>query len=483
MTSGYERIANYTVVNRIGSGRFGEVFLVRHKHTGQLFCWKVVAYKGLSDKEKQQLVMEVNVIRELNHPNIVRYIDRMIDKRRQLLYILMEYCDAGDLGENMRQFYKHYKLVNEQVIFDIALQLIFALAYCHNCKSGTKTGKVLHRDLKPQNILLSTKHNKDGNKSYVCKIGDFGLCRQIGMSSFANSCVGTPYYWCPELLLSNTKSYDDKMDIWALGCVLYELSSGKTPFHYTTTLPELTQEMKQGVPLPLEFRSNKLNSLLSFLLQKDPNKRASALQLLGYSFWTEPPIDLFITTLSKSDYENFMKHKASQENKIQEEGDSKLTKDWYTLLVKAAREGRKNHDKESRLKNDKSIKSLVNLSNFHDVYGTQDQESRPKFTTKPYSFKNNINILEYVKKFQDSLEQTKTDPECSKLKNTMSTPIKRNQTTNTQEISSIETRISKIESDFSNDSTDTKIPKYETYRINENNRNPNELIFKINRLL
>ncbi|UKJ90165.1 protein kinase [Theileria orientalis] len=483
MTSGYERIADYTVVKRLGSGRFGEVFLVRHKHTGKFYCWKVVPYKGLNDKEKQQLVMEVNVIRELNHPNIVRYIDRMIDKKRQLLYILMEYCDSGDLGENMRQFYKHYKLVNEQVIFDIALQLIFALAYCHNCKIGTKTGKVLHRDLKPQNIVLSTKQNKDGNKSYVCKIGDFGLCRQIGMSSFANSCVGTPYYWCPELLLSSTKNYDDKMDMWALGCVLYELSTGKTPFHYTTTLAELTREMKMGVPLPLEYRSQKLNTLLSCLLQRDPNKRASAMECLGYTFWAEPATELFLGTLNKADYDCFMKHRASQKDRM-EEIERNSSKDWYTLLMNAGKKGDK-REEIAKYKSSNSIQSLVNLSNFQDVYGSEESKREPKYNARYHNTTSNINILEYVKHFQDSIEmgrpygmKSKEQRNEKRPQSSWDTPQKKEKMKHNA--SSVETRFSRMDSDLSDGSVTTKVSKYERCYLEEyGRREMEEYDFKI----
>ncbi|KAK2195360.1 bifunctional Protein kinase domain/Protein kinase-like domain superfamily/Serine-threonine-protein kinase [Babesia duncani] len=268
--------------------------------------------------------MEVNVMRELRHPNIVRYVDRMINKRRHLLYILMEYCDAGDLAENMREFHKQYAAVDEKVILDIALQLLFALAYCHNCQLGTKNTRILHRDLKPQNIFLSTT-----KRGYTCKIGDFGLCRHIGMDSFAHSCVGTPYYWCPELLLTNFKNYNDKMDMWALGCVLYELSSGKTPFHKATTLAELVSCMKAGVPLPLHNRSRDLNYLLNMLLQPNPARRPSALQCLGYSIWKEPATLLFIETLEPTDRERM--------SAIISPGPRKMTenRDWYTLLIRA----------------------------------------------------------------------------------------------------------------------------------------------------
>lgn len=98
----------------------------------------MINYQELREKEKRQLVMEVNVMRELKHRNIVRYIDRMIDKKHQLLYIVMEYCNGGDLAHNMKRFRKYYESVNESVIFDIARQLLMALDYCHNLQSGTK---------------------------------------------------------------------------------------------------------------------------------------------------------------------------------------------------------------------------------------------------------------------------------------------------------------------------------------------------------
>ncbi|CDR93901.1 protein kinase domain containing protein, putative [Babesia bigemina] len=303
MANDEHRLAQFKALRRIGAGRFGEVFQVQHKVTGELYCWKVVAYKGLTEKEKEQLVMEVNVMRDLKHPNIVRYVDRVVDRQKHLLYIIMEYCDSGDLAENMRQFRKHYDKVNEQVIFDIALQLLFALAYCHNSSLGPKQGKILHRDLKPQNIFLHSNYRNKTRNGYICKIGDFGLCRSIGLESFAHSCVGTPYYWCPELLLSHSKNYDDKMDMWALGVVLYELSYGKTPFHKATTLAELAQQMKNGVPLPLRGRSRQLNTLLYALLQRDPARRASAIQCLGLPIWDGPVSDWFWDTVNPRDRE------------------------------------------------------------------------------------------------------------------------------------------------------------------------------------
>ncbi|CRH02705.1 NIMA related kinase 1, putative [Plasmodium relictum] len=288
---GESRLNEYEVVKKIGNGKFGEVFLVKHKRTQEFFCWKAISYRGLKEREKSQLVIEVNVMRELKHKNIVRYIDRFLNKANQKLYILMEFCDAGDLSRNIQKCYKMFGKIEEHAIIDITRQLLHALAYCHNLKDGPNGERVLHRDLKPQNIFLSTgirhigkitaqANNLSGRP--IAKIGDFGLSKNIGIESMAHSCVGTPYYWSPELLLHETKSYDDKSDMWALGCIIYELCSGKTPFHKANNFSQLISELKKGPELPIKGKSKELNILIKNLLNLSPKERPSALQCLGY---------------------------------------------------------------------------------------------------------------------------------------------------------------------------------------------------------
>ncbi|CAD2114008.1 NIMA related kinase 1, putative [Plasmodium vinckei] len=288
---GENRLNEYEVIKKIGNGRFGEVFLVKHKRTQEFFCWKAISYRGLKEREKSQLVIEVNVMRELKHKNIVRYIDRFLNKANQKLYILMEFCDAGDLSRNIQKCYKMFGKIEEHAIVDITRQLLHALAYCHNLKDGPNGERVLHRDLKPQNIFLSTGIRHIGkitaqannlNSKPIAKIGDFGLSKNIGIESMAHSCVGTPYYWSPELLLHETKSYDDKSDMWALGCIIYELCSGKTPFHKANNFAQLISELKKGPELPIKGKSKELNFLIKNLLNLSAKERPSALQCLGY---------------------------------------------------------------------------------------------------------------------------------------------------------------------------------------------------------
>ncbi|PFH31519.1 NIMA-related protein kinase NIMA1 [Besnoitia besnoiti] len=283
------RLSQYEVIRQIGAGRFGEVFIIRHKATNALLCWKLVFYKGLREKEKKQLVSEVNVMRELRHANIVRYHDRIVCRSRQCLYIVMEYCDAGDLAKQIEAAHKHHGGIDQDRIVLVVVQLIHALAYCHE-GVGQERRRVLHRDLKPCNIFLASHPEyPDDPSRCIAKLGDFGLSRHLNMHSMAHSCVGTPYYWSPELLEDGQKTYNVKSDMWALGCVIYEMCTGKTPFAQAQTMPQLKERVRSGPVLPIPGFSDSLNALMASLLQPNPNNRPSALQCLGYTIFRGCP--------------------------------------------------------------------------------------------------------------------------------------------------------------------------------------------------
>lgn len=172
----------------------------------------------MNDKEKQQLVSEVNILRELRHSNIVRYYDRIIDKQRQKIYIVMEHCEGGDLGKMINDCKSQNKHLPEERIWKFLSQVCQGLYECHRRKDG----KILHRDIKPANLLL--------DKDYNIKLGDFGLARIMNSDSvYAYSTVGTSCYTSPELI--SEAAYTEKCDIWSIGCCFYELAALQVPFN------------------------------------------------------------------------------------------------------------------------------------------------------------------------------------------------------------------------------------------------------------
>jgi NIMA (never in mitosis gene a)-related kinase len=144
----------------------------------------------------------------------------------------MEYCEGGDISTLIRTSKKEKQQIPEDMIWSILSQVLLALKECHTRPEG----KIMHRDLKPGNIFLDADYN--------VKLGDFGLSRVMGDESiFAYTHVGTPYYMSPEQI--NEQRYNEKSDIWSLGCVIYEIAALRAPFEATTHL-QLAVKIKDG---------------------------------------------------------------------------------------------------------------------------------------------------------------------------------------------------------------------------------------------
>ncbi|KAH8119449.1 Pkinase-domain-containing protein [Phellopilus nigrolimitatus] len=272
----------YEPLDIIGNGSFGIIRKVRRKSDGQVMARKELNFERMSERDRKQIVAEVNILKDLHHDNIVKYIDRFVDRDAGILYILMEYCDGGDLSSVIKQCSRSGRPLPEDTVWSYFFQLLMALQHCHcpGSKSGEggvaeagKRQQILHRDLKPENVFLS-----GGN---MVKLGDFGLSKALGQTSFANTYVGTPYYMSPELI--QEKSYDTKSDIWSLGCLIYELCALKPPFHEAQTHSELSMLIRNGriPPLPKGY-SHSLGQLIKAMLNLNPAMRPSAQQLLQH---------------------------------------------------------------------------------------------------------------------------------------------------------------------------------------------------------
>ena len=350
---------NYEFVCQIGKGNFGRISKIIRKSDQKTLIWKELDYGQMSEKEKEQIVSEVNILRELKHPNIVRYYDRIIDKKHSRIYIIMEYCEGGDLNQLIKRCKKTGEFIAEDIIWKIFTQVLLAIHVIHNHKEG----KILHRDIKPSNIFL----DKDNN----VKLGDFGLSRELSdQSKFAYSHVGTPYYMSPEQI-DETK-YNEKSDIWSLGCFLYELTTFHPPFEAKNQIM-LAMRIKSGKVEKINKRySEELWRVITWMLTVNYNNRPSSEELLNIP---EVCIRLREKRIKDTLYKlKMFEEKLNLRDKEQKEKEEKLNEKEKNLKTKENELKEKEEElkekenelkeKENELKEkEKKIKNLSTLSN------------------------------------------------------------------------------------------------------------------------
>ncbi|XP_006891953.1 PREDICTED: serine/threonine-protein kinase 36 isoform X1 [Elephantulus edwardii] len=250
----------YHVLEMIGEGSFGRVYKGRRKYSAQIVALKFIPKLGRSEKELRNLQREIEIMRGLRHPNIVHMLDSFETDKE--VVVVTDYAE----GELFQILEDDGKLPEDQVQA-IAAQLVSALYYLHS-------HRILHRDMKPQNILLA--------KGGGIKLCDFGFARAMSTNTMVlTSIKGTPLYMSPELV--EERPYDHTADLWSVGCILYELAVGTPPF-YTTSIFELVSLiLKDPVRWPSTM-SPCFKNFLQGLLTKDPQQRLSWPDLLHHPF-------------------------------------------------------------------------------------------------------------------------------------------------------------------------------------------------------
>ncbi|KAM9440657.1 serine/threonine-protein kinase 36 isoform 1-T3 [Clarias gariepinus] len=323
----------YHVFEMIGEGSFGRVYKGRRKFSGQVVALKFMPKLGRSEKELQSLKSEIEIMRGLKHPNIILLLDSF--ETQTEVVVVTEYAE-GDLF----QILEDDGSLPESQVREIACQLVSALYYLHS-------HRILHRDMKPQNILLG--------KGGVVKLCDFGFARAMSVSTLVlTSLKGTPLYMSPELM--EEKPYDHTAELWSLGCILYELHMGVPPF-YTNSIYQLVQLIvKDPVKWP-ENMSHDCMSFLKGLLNKDPQKRLNWPDLLHHPYVADGVIVLpdegscSPLTIMPSPIIQAMKQQQVAEKSVPRSGESKLL-----------RKAREMQDKKQKNRQDplKNGKALVN---------------------------------------------------------------------------------------------------------------------------
>ncbi|XP_037686929.1 serine/threonine-protein kinase Nek1 isoform X13 [Choloepus didactylus] len=254
----------YVRLQKIGEGSFGKAILVKSKEDGRQYVIKEINISRMSSKEREESRREVAVLANMKHPNIVQYRESF--EENGALYIVMDYCEGGDLFKRINA--QKDILFQEDQILDWFVQICLALKHVHD-------RKILHRDIKSQNIFLT----KDG----TVQLGDFGIARVLNSTvELARTCIGTPYYLSPEIC--ENKPYNNKSDIWALGCVLYEMCTLKHAFE-AGNMKNLVLKIISGSfpPVSLHY-SYDLRNLLSQLFKRNPRDRPSVNSILEKGF-------------------------------------------------------------------------------------------------------------------------------------------------------------------------------------------------------
>ena len=254
-------IKDYIIKQTLGKGTYGIVYKVQKINTNSVYVIKQIPLSGLSEKERNEVEQEAKILHLINSNYVVKYYDSF--KENDNLNIVMEYCDGGDLNDFLIEKKKLGQPLEEPFIWKIFIKITIGLADIHKLK-------ILHRDLKTLNIFL--KQNFD------IKIGDLGVAKVLSKNNFARTVIGTPYYLSPEIC--EEKPYNDKSDVWALGCILYELCTFKHPFE-ARSQGALILKILNNKPEPINNTfSKELNNIIYMLLDKNYDKRPSCIEIL-----------------------------------------------------------------------------------------------------------------------------------------------------------------------------------------------------------
>lgn len=255
--------SDYKKVREIGSGSFGRAYLVTSARSDDRdrrpMVLKEINMQTMDSKARQSAEGEARVLHSLKHPYIVRYAESFVHD--QCLCIVMDYCEGGDLWQFIAERRKTHSRTPESVVVRWFTQLCLALKHIHD-------KNVLHRDIKSQNVFLDKKDGRSHNGRISCvKIADFGIAKVLdSRNSLARTQVGTPYYLSPEMC--QKQPYATPSDVWALGCVLFEMCALHVPFE-ASNLEQLVNKIVRCSPpqVPSTY-SKELGAICGELLSR-----------------------------------------------------------------------------------------------------------------------------------------------------------------------------------------------------------------------
>ena len=259
----------YKIIKLLGEGSFGKVYLSEEIKSNNKVVIKSIDIRSMSEIQRNLIINEIKIMKKLNHFNVIKYIDFIHDKKNYFYFIIMEYANKGDLSNIIFEKKNLKTNFNEKEILSIFIQIVNGLKYIH-------FNKIIHRDLKSQNIfLLKTKNN-----NLIIKLGDFGISKILNNTlNNASTIIGTPFYFSPEII--NGEKYDYKSDLWSLGIILYQMMTLKLPFDSNNFATLSMKIIKGEYNKNINGYSKELKEICFGLLNVDKKKRLSLEDILN----------------------------------------------------------------------------------------------------------------------------------------------------------------------------------------------------------
>ena len=260
------KIQDFEILKELGCGSFGRVFLARHNKTKVKYAIKAIDKTNKTNiEEKPYFRRELEVMYKIHHPNVVKLFGHFEDNK--YCYFIMEYISKGNVY-NLLTLDKKRQL-STKVIATIMKDVISATYFLHNMNPP-----IIHRDIKPENVLL--------NEGMVAKLTDFGWSNYIQEDKERKTVCGTPIYLAPEII--KEKGHDERVDIWCIGVLLFELITGSVPFQGNDIETLKSNILHLRITWPKEMNPD-AKDLISKILKLDPNQRLPLEDMLQHPFF------------------------------------------------------------------------------------------------------------------------------------------------------------------------------------------------------
>jgi len=344
----------FEILKKLGDGSYSVVYKVRRKADNNIYALKKVNLQKLKEKEKINALNEVRILASVKSPFVISYKEAFINDSDKSLCIVMEYADRGDLYQKIVEFKRTGCLIEETDVWRIFIQMTRGLKALHDLQ-------ILHRDLKSANIFLFS----DGS----AKIGDCNVSKVV-YKGLGYTQTGTPYYASPEVW--NDDPYDNKSDIWSLGCVTYEMLTLHPPFR-AESMEGLYQKVIKGKYGKINSKySSDISEIISFLLKVNPIDRPNCSQILKHQL-----------VVKRIDF--FKAQEGFKEEDFDEMDEGKLLKTLRVtknLLFLSEQLPTANYDTPKNNKNNE--KNNKNNSNTTTNKSSKNNNSLPNITTNSH---------------------------------------------------------------------------------------------------